>query len=345
MKRLGIISFTLLLVAACARVPLPGEDGAPIRFCAQGSGMQVHTRVSENPHEKDYLIADGNSVAVYGTWSATEEGEGQEVFGRTIVTCSEVEPSHFLWSYENPKYWRKNGIYDFRGVYPTSVHCQYGTSGRRIVTTYSMHTDDVDLMVASRRVPITTGVAMTDSVQLQFRHATTAIRFLFQKGENVETMYRLNSFELQNLHTVGVLMFQGDELTTDSWHPAEFVTQKILAWTAATAEERIEVPERYQDFTAERWHYVIPQTLVSRNNTDAAVRFSVTVNDSPTPIYTTLPLPQTYRDSQNVEHDVVWEPGKKYNYYIQIQPSQASIIVKAVPWDSFYVAVDDLVFD
>lgn len=344
MTRKGLISLALLVLAACTRVSLPGEEVVPIRFSARGSEMRVHTRVSANPDEKDYLIADGNAVAVYGTWSATEEGEGQEVFGRTIVTCSEVEPSHYLWSYENPKYWRKNGIYDFRGVFPTSVQCQYGTSGRHIITTYSMHTDDLDLMVASKRVPIT-GVAMTDSVQLKFRHATTAIRFLFQKGEDVETRYYLNSFELQNLHTVGVLMFQGEDLTVDSWHPAEFVTQKILAWTAASAEDRIAVPESYDDYTAERWHYVIPQTLVSRNNVDAAVRFSVTVNDNPTPIYTTLRLPQTYRDNQNVEHDVVWEPGKKYNYYIQIQPSQASIVVKAVPWDSFFVAVDDLVFE
>lgn len=32
-------------------------------------------------------------------------------------------------------------------------------------------------------------------------------------------------------------------------------------------------------------------------------------------------------------------------YYVRIQPSTATITVDTKPWDSFYVAVDDINFD
>ena len=51
-------------------------------------------------------------------------------------------------------------------------------------------------------------------------------------------------------------------------------------------------------------------------------------------------LPESYANSD----DVLWEPGKMYTYYIQIQPSTAAITVKVTDWDSYFVGVDDLIF-
>lgn len=336
----------LMVLVGCTRTELPDYTGQPIRFCADGCGAQVVTRaISTDPDDASYLIADGNTVGLYGGWAESDDNSITEIFNKTLLTCEEYESAKFRWYYSPLRYWRKHGVYEFRAVYPSSVKCQYGTNGRRLITNYSMHTDDQDLMVASKKVSITSGEVITDSVKLQFHHATAAIRFLFQKGEGVQTNYKLNSFELQNLHTVAVLMYQGDNITVDSWNPSEFLTHRILPWNATTPDDRVDIPEKYEDFTEERWHYVIPQRLTSKDSgSAAAVRFSLTVNDSDTPIYTTLALPQTYKDEFNVTHDVVWEPGKKYNYYIHIQPSKVTIKMTVTPWDSFFVAVDDVIF-
>lgn len=105
----------------------------------------------------------------------------------------------------------------------------------------------------------------------------------------------------------------------------------------------------YEDFGSDaaqngwdKWLFVIPQNL--HNDVDGfhpAVQFSVNVNDDTTPVYTTLPLPENYDDSS----DVLWKPGYMYTYYVRIQPSTATITVDTKPWDSFYVAVDDINFD
>ena len=123
----------------------------------------------------------------------------------------------------------------------------------------------------------------------------------------------------------------------------------------------IEVPASYTDFKQvtqngwEQWHYVIPQNLNADDNNHTSLEFSVHVRQyqedgvtlsyqTDEPVYTTLQLPVTYTDANNQVHDFIWEPGKTYTYYVQIQAGQASITVKVSDWDAYYVYVDDLIF-
>ena len=40
----------------------------------------------------------------------------------------------------------------------------------------------------------------------------------------------------------------------------------------------------------------------------------------------------------------VWEPGKVYNYYINLQPSRVAINVVVTDWDEQTLVVDDIIF-
>ena len=341
MRRL--FSYGLILLAAltgCRREAVPGAEpgGIPIAFSA---GVAGQSSTKALPHDSDYLIADGKKIAVYGTWTSPQ-GVSTDVFSKIGVTCEEQEDASFKWIYSPLKYWRKGGQYQFSGIYPYDVTVQYGTSGNKLVTSYSMHANDFDLMVASA-VRNLSEVDDTSPVDLTFHHAMTAVRFLFSKGSDVNHYY-LNFFELQNLQAVGVLVYDGGVVELDDWNAAEFRSPTVLEWSAS-GDNRIWIPENYGDLSNadnswKNWHFVIPQNLGQNGGYRPAVRFSVNINDETTDVYTTLDLPEVYDNGD----DVVWEPGKMYTYYVQIQPSTAAITVKVTDWDSYFVGVDDLIF-
>lgn len=336
LRRLSYLLIVIAALTGCNGERMPIDSA--IRFGVHSEAQVSTSKVSTVPDDIDYLFTDGNQVGVFGSWTSSE-GVTTDVFSRLPLTCEKQADDSFEWVYSPLKFWRKGGVYDFSAVFPYSVNCQYGSSGNRLVITYSMHADDYDLMVAATERDLTSSDD-TSPVDLTFRHATAAVRFLFSKGSESNEYY-IDSFQLQYLHTVGILVYNSGEMTVSNWNPAEFRSPSVLEWEAGSLDDRIYVPQNYSDFTGEKWHFVIPQNLNADDGYHPAVQFSVNVNDGTTPVYTTLPLPETYANNS----DVLWEPGKMYTYYIQIQPSNASITVKVTPWDSYYVAVDDINFD
>jgi len=360
--------FRILLLApltlACRgeEMPCPQETGTPIRFCAEPE-LVVKSNL-DVPGEENHLIADGNQIGVFATW-VSESNVSTNVFNKLPVTCyddGEQANPRYRWDYNPHKYWRQGGQYFFRAVYPYDVNTQFGTDGTRIVTSYSMLADNYDLMVAGASRDLRSGND-TAPVNFQFKHACAAVRVLFKKGtEDVNRHYYLNSFELQNLRCVGILAYGGEELNLNSWEAAEFRTPTVCTWQASTEQDRLDVPGDYDSFKTitdhdwVQWHYVIPQRLRANDGKTPSLQFSVSVRqyeedgetlayESTSPVYTTLDLPLTYRDDQNVERDVVWEPGKVYTYYVQIQPGRASITVSVADWDRYYLYVDDVIIN
>ncbi|MCR5364187.1 MAG: fimbrillin family protein [Bacteroidales bacterium] len=368
---IAALFFAAMLASACQRERLPAGE-PPIRFSSA-----VATKASDMPDTKDYLFREGAQIGVYGTWISTE-GESFDVFSNIKVTCHDTEDdsdpaARYEWSYYPLRYWRKNGKYYFRGIYPADANIQFGSDGTKVVASYSMFADNYDFMVASaeRDMAGVDGLYPADytaAVPLTFKHALSAVRFIFKKGtEDVNRHYYLNSFEVEYIRSVGVLVYDGDAsgsggavLNVDSWNAAEFRSPSVLTWTASEEQDRIDVPQEYEDFKTldhpswVKWHFVIPQNLNAGDGYHPAVKFGVYVNQydtddttliysSGTPVETTLLIPETYTDDDGV-HDVVWEPGKVYTYFIQIQAGQASITVNVADWDSYYLAVDDMVF-
>lgn len=331
------LSYCLIVIAAftgCNKERMPVDSA--IRFGVRTVNVSS-SKVTDRPDDSDYLIADGNTIGVFGSWTSNDN-ETTDVFSDIPVMCVEQNDHSFEWIYSPLKYWRKGGLYDFSAVYPYGVKSQYGSSGNRLVITYSMHVDNYDLMVASATRDLRTE-DNTAPIDLTFYHACAAVRFLFYKGSDVNN-YKIDSFQLQYLHSVGILVYNSGEIQLSNWNSAEFRSPSVLEWEAETLDDRVDVPSNYEDFTGEKWHFVIPQSLHAEDGNHPAVKFSVNVNESTTPVYTVLPLPESYSDNS----DVLWKPGYMYTYYIQIQPSTASITVKVTPWDSYYIAIDDIHF-
>lgn len=363
--RFGLLAFLLLIaLTGCERMDRPESEEGAILFSAGmvgGSSASVKSGAVDHSypsHESDFIKV-GNSVSVYGSWTSPT-GATTDIFRGVELTCeetdSELEP--FRWTYSPLRYWRSEGSYNFGSVYPTNTRVEYGTSGGKLVATYSMLADDYDLMVASTKRDMSAN-GSTAKVPLVFHHACAAVRFLFRKAEGSEVDYFVDSFELQNLSAVGRLIANwvvtnnpqpGDEEYQINWTPAEARSSGIYAWQAADQSQWIEVPTDYvtnpeTPTEIEQWHFVIPQQLLGDGQTHPALRFSIHVGNDVTPVYTKLLLPE--EEENPITHDMVpihWEPGKLYTYKVQIQPSKAYIEVEVQPWDEYYLGVDDISF-
>ncbi len=354
---LAMLPLLLAVLTGCEREPMAaGEADAmrTIRFNARPELSSAVTRSGEDvPDASDYLFTNGNQIGVFATWMS-DEHVSTDVFSKIPVTYDDGD-----WLYSPLKYWRRGGMYYFRAIFPFGVNTQYGTDGTCLVASYSMFADNYDLMVAGYERDMAGDD--TSPVPLVFKHACAAVRVVFRKGSEDENRhYLLNSCQMKYLRSMGVLVYDQDDVTLDSWQSAEFRSPSVLAWSAGTENQYIDVPASYTDFKQvndfgwNQWHFVIPQNLNEDDGNHPALEFSMHVrqyhDDGVTlsyqtdePVYTTLRLPETYTENDQTK-DFCWEPGKTYSYYVQIQAGQASINVEVVDWDAYYVYVDDLIF-
>ena len=346
-----ILFLTTLAAAISCRPDSSVQDGpVPITFDASESGMEISAKAGAELQGASTFNNEGNTFAVYGTWTVPN-GTSANIFTKQTVTRGATN-----WTYAPLRYWQKSGSYIFRGVYPITATTTSSSNGSSLVVNYSMSTEDYDLMVAnSSKRDISTG--NTDPVPMSFRHALAAVRFIFQKGSQTTVDYHLMSFDLQYLLSVGTLVFnsiaQDASLDSQWWVADDFRPASLYPWSGD-----IQVPSAYADWPGtgspewEEWHCVLPQKLRNTSTEEKpSVRFSSSIktgSDYSDPAFTIIELPETYTyiDGESVQHtvDAVWEAGKKYTYYIQIQPSGASIKVYATDWDSYKVAVEDLMF-
>lgn len=357
----GLLAALLLTVLpGCERMDRPVSEEGAILFSAapaRGSSVLVKSDPGSFPSYESDFLREGTSVSVYGSWTSST-GATTDIFRGMELTCHEsgdaMEP--FQWTYSPLRYWRSQGSYTFGSVYPKNARVEYGTSGGKLVATYSMLAEDYDLMVASTKRDMDQGGG-TGSVPLAFRHACSAVRFLFRKAAGSESDYFVDSFQLQNISAVGRLVANwvvtdpgaGTEEYQINWTPAESKSSGIYAWQAASQADWIEVPTEYATSATtpteiEKWHFVIPQQLLGDGVIHPTLEFSIHVGDDPVPVYTHLLLPEEDLPENQDPVPISWEPGKMYTYYVQIQPSKAYIEVEVTPWDEYYLGVDDISF-
>lgn len=362
-RRFITIVVLLTALSACRREPVLSEDLLPILFSTEGisiTGAASKAETADGPSQEGSLLADGATMGVFATWTSPDN-ISTDMFSNIPVVCRGDAVSGFQWEYEPHKYWRRTGTYDFRAVFPYSAVTQFGTNGQHLVVSYSMVSEDYDLMVAGAQRNMT-GLDFT-SVVLPFKHACAAVRVLFKRAESDRNhRYYLQSFEMKNLNAVGVLVYRGGSLDENAWNLADNRIGTLYPWSAPNEAGTIQIPDSYADFKTigsygwKQWHYVIPQHLNASSGARPSLQYSIYVERyaddqttllyrSPSPVYTTLELPLTYRDAGNVEHEVVWQPGKVYNYLVEIQNGNVKIDVTTSDWDSYYVYIDETTFD
>ena len=364
--RIGWLCLLLVLAVGCEGSLVPQDASSPIIFStAEASASMVMTKAADTddmhlgdvPDVNLLLPTDGSSrMVVYADWMPGVTGNAQNVFNHVIVSyqpsTEETNDNGLAWKYTT-KYWKRSGDYHFMAVYPyvDKNSAAYAENDHRLMVTYQMRSEK-DLMVARQTREGMGDYYNTDPVDLAFHHACAAVRFLFRKGDEMGSYhYYLNSFQLDHVYSVGALSYDFEResalVESGDWMLFDYIDSRVYKWTASGSADVKEIGTRYADWRTNRkddvakWHFVIPQDYADYPvGEHPSVTFSVLVDttnpdeaNNP-PVYTTLELPANFS----------WVPGKVYNYYIQIQPANATIQVVTTDWDSYKVAVDDILF-
>ncbi len=334
------------LVLSCGKVPrvdVP-ENSVPIGFSASVSAATKGMK----PDDSTILISEGNKASIFAT--RVYEDVPEQVFSNRILTCDNVPhpstpsiPMSSSWSYTPVEYWKNNGDYYFSAVFPYD-------GSNAIDNTYSLNVSyfagsNTDMMVART---YQNASFSKDPVNLEFKHTTSAVRFLFGKSSPSDAdQYTLTSFQLENLIPSGVFSMVTrvtSELVISSGNWAvSSMYSTLFSWTAYTPGDRktITHPSSAGDpdgYTPMGWYYMVPQTL----SPDACVRFSVSYNNGD-PVETVLNFYGAI--DQNTESGTVWAPNQVYNYFITLNQSGLDLTVRAVPWDEVQVTTDDFNFE
>lgn len=334
--QLSYPALLVLMTAAftgCRREPLSTEG--TIQFAVIGGVTAELQTKADFPKPDDItLTPDVTTIKIWADKKTDTEGSQWEpVFANQPQEA--VYRSGDVWDYWGsglPLRWEKDHEYRFRAVFPTTAEILNDSDACQLVIGYSMRDDhDYDLMVASAP-SVDAATQSGGPVSLQFRHACAAIRFYFQGSSN--QVYHIKHFELQHVFTDGSLVYTGDSfqhmVNLAEWHTAGLRMPSVFEWTG---DETVS--------TSYGWYYVIPQDLHIDEIDHTAVKFAFTVGDSTTEIEQTLTI-DTYTDNSG-SHDVTWEPGKVYTYYIQIQPTNSIVSVKAEDWDEYDVWVNPII--
>ena len=340
--------FISALLAGCGKDTYKDmQDGLrPIEFSA-GSSVSVETK-GLKPADNTVLLSVGNSAAIFA--SRKENDLWESVISNRSLSCTSVTgtpPTSSTWVYNPVAYWEETGQYVFTAIFPRSLTLDNGltldNSTYNISVNYSAGSP-TDMMVA--RVSKTASVNPSP-VNLSFKHATSAVRFLF--GKTTDDDYKLTSFQLENIaatgtFSIGARIISDAELAVSPSDWANGSPQATLcSWTADNVEDRIAIsrPANAADpdgYTARGWYYMVPQDLVST----ARVRFSVSYNGG-TPVETVLSI-YNVRNTVLDEDESSWEPNNVYNYFITLNQSRLDITVKTTAWDEVQVTTDDFQF-
>ena len=332
------VFFPLVIAAAmtgCQREPLPGV-GEPIRFSVGPVAVSTaSTKADDLPDiaaPASHLVEDGSTFKLWGS-KRIGTGAWDYVFEDVDFTYG-LLPSASQRSW-NPSMatvptWVEGAEYRFRAAhrYPAgTIDYQTGTSAEQLVVNYRMLSENYDLMVAAAST--TSAAQAGDPVPLNFQHACAAVRFVFRKSAAAgDAVYKITKFELQYLQTVGTMIYKAS--TSGEALGWSFTGDDQTAHVYSTTEDWA-MTDKFEEFSAGKWYFVIPQTLHVTQG-EPAVEFSFVAGNNPESM-TNIKLPQT-----------TWEAGKVYVYYITHQPDSSSLTVSVQDWDAFRVAVDDVIF-
>lgn len=321
------------LLAGCGKTLRVEGSGGPITFSAE---MSVATR-GLKPDDQTVLIHDGSEVSIFGTRVYNDVPE--TVFSNRTLTCN----AQSAWTYTPVAYWKTTGDYYFSAVFPYSNDKVSIDNTYTIKVNYSAG-DNTDMMVARTHQD---AAVSTAPVNLTFKHATSAVRFLFGKSSSSDSdQYTLTSFQLENFVPSGVFSMAtrvtgSPSIVAGDWSVTNVYTT-LFSWTADTPGDRktITHPSEVNDpdgYTPMGWYYMVPHTL----STDASVRFSVSYNGG-APVETVLNIYGA--TDQTSEAGTAWLPNCVYNYFIILNQSGLNLRVQAVPWDQVQVTTDDINF-
>ena len=371
-----IVILAVSLLSGCGKDKLPVEENErlPILFSASSGVTTKAFDPSDNmrPNDPTTLIKVGNAVGVFGVWRPTigDDSVYETVFYNRRLRCNSVilddpsDPLSFdpesenssVWDYDPLEYWKNTGDYCFTAVSPYTSGDASINSAYELKISYRVGTNH-DLMVARAYREEPSGGK--DRVRMDFKHVTSAVRFLFGTSSDAGDRFKLTAFRLENLSPRGTLTIDSRLTAPINFDPADGATPAgpdyPLAWSAGAIgvlgtlfqwsadssdpEKTITYPTDFNDpdgYTPMGWYYMVPHML----DTGASVVFSVSYDGQPA-VETTINI----SDCELPAGADVWQPNQVYNYFITVSQSGADIEVVSTPWDEVDITTDPIVFE
>jgi|GEM_PF-1917475 len=318
------------------------------------------------PNDPSTLISVGNEISLFGVWRPTigDDSVYETLFNNRRLRCNSVylddpsDPLSFdpenqnssVWDYDPLEYWKNTGDYCFTAVSPYTTGDATINSAYELKISYRVGSNQ-DLMVA--RAYRAEPAGGKDRVELNFKHVTSAVRFLFGTASDAGEKFKLTAFRLENLSPRGTLTIDsrlsspidfspsGTDYPLDWSAGAIGVLGTLFAWTADALNPEKTVPyptdtDNPDDYAQMGWYYMIPHTL----NAGASVVFSVSY-DGQEPVETTINI----SDLELPAGADTWQPNHVYNYFITVSQSGADIEVVATPWDEVSITTDPVTFE
>lgn len=347
----------LPLLAACT-----GDD-SPIAPAMQGDipiGFEAAmpaTRATANLVDQNEFDAVGSEFLVFADYRFNTDNTSPTGYRDSISIFRNVavrsQGAGKTWEYSPLQFWQQVGAYDFRAVWPSSADVLRTSNGQALGVSYSIFSDNIDLMVAYKRriMPINDGNTV---VGLDFRHALSAVRVYLVNSEDGQPIQVENIF-FRNLYAVGVLVFTGRENDDagDTSVPTYTQEDNLLTnqWRLVYKDDVSELHniEKNKEYLVvadalvksdDDFVFMLPQEVnVPHNNVAIAdedmakVCFNISVGGQT--LYNEVNLPE-YK----------WEAGKKYTYLLTVRPGEkTNVTVITTEWDPVTATADDIVIN
>lgn len=363
-----VLAVTILTGCVKDKPSTMDEGKHPILFSA-ASGVTTKTYDPYDnlrPNDPSTLIREGHEISLFGVWLSDKDDDSdyETVFYNRRLHCDNVylsdptDPLSFdpedqnssTWNYDPLEYWKNTGAYKFTAVSPYSASDATINSAYDLKISYRVGSNQ-DLMVARAfRVEPDDG---KDRVALEFKHVTSAVRFMFGTAADEGDKFKLTSFRLDNLSPRGTLTIDrrltapinfepgGPDYPLDWTAGAIGVLGSLFTWSAEASDPEKTIPypsdpNNPDDYIQMGWYYMVPHTL----DAGAAVVFSVSYDGQPA-VETVINI----SDCELPAGADVWSPNHVYNYFITLEQSGADIQVIATDWDEVSITTDPFVFE
>ncbi len=375
------IGIVLISVGACMKnedVVLPESNAVvsdiPIRWdVASIDVMQGHKKLIEENNGKSAQIVlqesctPGLGDESIGIWADYQINVGdkvvkeENVFDGTQLIYQNKEDGnpYSYWNYAGKDlYWTLGAVYTFRAYYPqTAIEDKVVSSSNAttFVVDYNTAQMQYDLLLAANVIDSRTWT-LTQPVPLNFKHALSALKFIFKFEDYFQNSDELTSCWLENTEAneftnVGMLIYGGSELHKMDWIESYQPQSgfKMYYWSHDGVEfkndgtERVSAVAYSQKGTAgdqytnnHGWLLIIPQ------KSDGTVRLCFTTKAGGATVYS-VPLPKiTGTDfnlgETNLGSDFI--PGYRYEYTLVITKTNVDVMLSIASWNELNSSFD-----
>lgn len=324
------IMLTATFLGGCNDTSVSGDESglSPMDFKATTS--PVSRAITTN----EAFLKEGNVFNVWGSYKSDTEPafKPTQVFNGTDVTYNGAN-----WTYDEPRYWLPNFLYDFRAIHPKGlagkVRYSIGENSNETpsfsLTDYDVEAQQDILYAASGTIKAVSGPM--HAVNLKFNHLLSRVVIIGRSDANdyhTGGGVIITSARLYGIHTVGDWnsMVNAGNVSAGSWTPVgEVIGEQSDAYLYTSNEV---LPAEGISIFGDKILF-LPQELTA----NAVLKIDYTIRNS-----SAQPSTVIFKFS---DYTAKWDAGKSYQYSFTVSDNITFEIPKVEPWEEDPVGNDN----